>query len=184
MKRKESMSESEFAARLEGQGPTLPPVVKVVKDEKWLPCYFKPCADEPHAHECLRGYVNGDKTAFRVDGSDYRWQGKNVLEYTIDEGKNYRPFNSIEELFFHWTKKVLDPKLTLLTLNHYSGCLFRPDIWVRHTDTGTETLITAFSGNNKNLGKPCVYLMDMWLTIQEVFDNYTFLDGTPFGKEI
>ena len=158
-------------------------VVKVARDEKWLPCYFKPCSNQPHSHEVLRGYVNSDKTVFRIDGCDYRWQEKDVLEYTISayEGKNYRPFNSIEELFSHWTKKVLDPKLTLLTLNNYSGCLFRPDIWVRRTDTGTETLITSFSGN---LGKPCVCLIDKWMTMQEMFANYTFLDGTPFGKEI
>ena len=63
----------------------------------------------------------------------------------------------------------------------YSG-LDVPCIWVKHKRYGTENLITAYDNDNESIGGSCVMIQDIWIDMQELFDNFTFCDGSPVGK--
>ena len=54
-------------------------------------------------------------------------------------------------------------------------------VWVKHERYGTENLIIAFDNDNESIGGSCVFIQDMWVDMQELFDNFTFLDGSPCG---
>ena len=41
-------------------------------------------------------------------------------------------------------------------------------------------MITGF--NNKAGSVPCVFLEDMWKNMDNLFNDFTFLDGSPVGK--
>ena len=83
----------------------------------------------------------------------------------------YRPFKNCDELI-RFYKDIS---------GCYDGALFKPCIWVKHKRYGTENLITAFDNDNESIGGSCVFVQDIWLDMQELFDNFTFLDDSPCG---
>ncbi len=52
----------------------------------------------------------------------------------------------------------------------------RPLIWVKHKGVDFDVLITGY-----NRGFVCVE--NTWKNMRDLFNEYTFLDGTPIGKE-
>lgn len=86
----------------------------------------------------------------------------------------YRPFNSCGELIEYW--------YDFTGVINCSPKLFMPTIWVKHKTYGTENLIIAFDNDNKSIGGSCVFFQDIWVDMKELFDNFTFLDGSPIGK--
>ena len=79
--------------------------------------------------------------------------------------KKYRPFKDCSELVNHCGTKL---------------------IWIKHKEYRTENLITAFDNydNSENrIGEPCVMIQDMWVTMKELFEHYTFSDGSTCGVE-
>ncbi len=79
----------------------------------------------------------------------------------------YRPFKSCAEL----TKFYRDEKVRVPTLNNS-----KPSIWVKHKVDGRERLIVGFGENFVEVGvkaKP--------ITLERLFEMYTFLDGNPCG---
>ena len=83
-----------------------------------------------------------------------------------------RPFKDCDELVdylripaFYYTKDCKDK-------------LSKPNIWVKNKEYRTDNLITVFDSSR-------VYtLIYGWINMKELFDNFTFLDGSPCGKEI
>lgn len=86
-----------------------------------------------------------------------------------------RQFKNCKELIEYW--------YDFTGVINCSPKLFMPTIWVKHKRYGTENLIIAFDNDNESIGGSCVFIQDMWVDMQELFDNFTFLDGSPVGKE-
>ena len=93
----------------------------------------------------------------------------------------YRPFNNCDELVECWEKKMLIP--AFMYTKDERDKLHRPSIWVKSKEYGTDNLITAFDGDNESIGGSCVFIQDIWVDMKELFDNFTFLDGSPCGVE-
>lgn len=91
-------------------------------------------------------------------------------EYRVKPEKKWRPFKNIKELKDTWHKcaGLCEPPP-----------LFEPMIWVRDKKRPDITrLITGFNGGI-NSGA----LAGSWNSLEALFDDYTFLDGTPCGVE-
>ena len=94
-----------------------------------------------------------------------------TYEYRVKSNKVWRPFKSIEELKDTWYKRVVDCELIPF---------IEPMIWVRSKSNTTSTyLITQFCGN---VGVVHIF-GSMDTSLEQLFDDYTFLDGTPCGVE-
>ncbi|MBO7695685.1 MAG: hypothetical protein J6W16_06705 [Methanobrevibacter sp.] len=85
----------------------------------------------------------------------------------------HRPFNNCGELIEYW--------YDFTGVINCSPKLFMPTIWVKHKKYGTENLIIAFDNDNESIGGSCVFIQDMWVDMKELFDNFTFLDGSLCG---
>ena len=83
-------------------------------------------------------------------------------EHPEPKEKHYRPFKNCSEMIMTTGTKL---------------------IWVIHKKYGTENLITAFDNDNESIGGSCVFIQDMWIDMQELFENFTFCDGSPCGLE-
>ena len=92
--------------------------------------------------------------------------------------KHYRPFNNCDELVETYHNRAFIP-IVAEDLNQKLKRMYRPEIWVIHKGSAEESLITAFDNTENG---SCVYLQDVWLDMDELFEKYTFLDGSPVGK--
>ena len=94
-------------------------------------------------------------------------RGEKTSVVIVEKKPKYRPFKDIDELIATW-QKMMGYKAKENTM---------PLIWVRSND-GTTVCISSFGG------KHTVGLS--WFNteakdIREMFNNFTFLDGSPFG---
>lgn len=131
-----------------------------------------------------------------VNGDGYHWSyvkiesevvtiKQNAGENRIEGGvvsvsgsvSKHRPFKNCDELKKHYLA-ILKKRVGLIPVD--SG-LDVPHIWVKHKRYGTDNLITAYDNDNESIGGSCVFIQDMWVDMQELFDNFTFLDGSPCG---
>ena len=107
----------------------------------------------PNCPEC-KGCYNGSN-----------WEGeKKIVE------KKYRPFNSCEELINHFDKinhnvKGGRPENTM------------PLIWVKDKNENKRILITGFTMDSG------VFMGLIFLTFENLYNNYVFLDGSIIGQE-
>lgn len=92
--------------------------------------------------------------------------------------KKYRPFNNCDELIELFQTKCASE----MGCSTYFPTLYKACVWVKHKEYGTENLIIAFDNDNESIGGSCVFIQDIWVDMKELFDNFTFLDGTPVGK--
>ena len=88
--------------------------------------------------------------------------------------KHYRPFKDCDELCKYWH----DEKARMSTFNNSKSL-----IWVKHKEYGTDNLITAYDNDNESIGGSCVFIQDIWVDMKELFDNFTFCDGSVCGVE-
>lgn len=95
--------------------------------------------------------------------------------------KHYRAFKNCDELVETYNKRAFIP-IVAEGMNSSRNKMFRPDIWVKHKEYGTDNLITAFDNDNDSIVGSCVFIQDMWCDMAELFEQYTFLDGSPVGK--
>ena len=79
----------------------------------------------------------------------------------------YRPFNSVDELIERWN--FLNP----CTRPSYT----MPLIWVKHKESDTVELVTAFCKDGVEMG-------GSYMTWDLFFDTMVFLDNSPCGVEI
>ena len=109
-----------------------------------------------------------EKPDFNCNISFYRI--KQEENYTIEQNKekHYRPFEDAAELILEYQNRF--------HVNNY--CIEEPIIWVKKkVCSGDErSLITAYDIN-------CVFIQDIWIDLTELFEKYTFLDGSVCGEE-
>lgn len=92
------------------------------------------------------------------------------------ELEEYLPFDTAKELIECWNKKKFGNKHP-----PYNTELEMPLIWVKHKNLENETtLITAFDSRNNY--HDSVFLQDIWVDLKDLFETFTFFDGTPIGK--
>ena len=119
----------------------------------------------------------------KLDIHKNNWLTKNICEdcfkkifekpeenYTIEQNKekHCRPFEDAAELILEYQNRF--------HVNNY--CIEEPLIWVKKkVCSGDErSLITAYDIN-------CVFIQDVWFDLTELFEKYTFLDGSVCGEE-
>lgn len=79
---------------------------------------------------------------------------------------SYRPFMDSAELILEWERKT----------NLVISSLREPTIWVKYKHDDVRRLVTCFYENSVELGNNTNPI-----TMQKLFEMYTFLDGTPCG---
>lgn len=129
-------------------------------------------------------WIEPPEPLFKED-EKYRIKPEENDEYELPEPfgeKHYRPFNNCEELVETYHNRAFIP-IIAESLNQKLKMMYRPEIWVKHKEYGTENLITAFDNDNESIGGSCVFIQDMWCDMAELFEQYTFLDGSPCGVE-
>ena len=94
------------------------------------------------------------------------------IETTACEEKQTRPFKDCNELIEHYQKKYK----SAAGCDIYFPSLYKPAVWVREKDTERDSLIVEYAPYGVTLGGEINRI-----GLQELFDNYTFLDGTPCG---
>lgn len=83
------------------------------------------------------------------------------------ENPIYRPFKSCDELVYYWEREKV---------GYSANPLQMIDIWVKHKDDGRRRMIVGFGDNFVEVGvkaKP--------VTLERLFETYTFLDDEPCG---
>lgn len=112
--------------------------------------------------------------SFRIKPEEVKPIFTNKIEdYTPFEEKHYRPFKDCDELIKCYRKRANIPSI--------GDKWFRPEIWIKSKMFGTENLITALDNDKESIGGSCVFIQDIWIDMQELFDNFTFLDNSPCG---
>jgi len=103
-----------------------------------------------------------------LDASTPDWDNK-ALEFRVKPVSAYRPFKSTQEL-----------KSTFLALTNQTAipANFEPVIWVRSKYNTSSTFMITHFCENLGVVHLCGYLN---IGIEQLFTDYTFLDGTPCG---
>jgi hypothetical protein len=121
--------------------------------------------------------VEGNHTIEQNAGEN-RIEG-GVVGISGSAANQYRPFKDCKELIEHYQKKYE----SAVGCDIYFPSLYKPNIWVKSKEYGTDNLITAFDNDNESIGGSCVFIQDIWVDMKELFDNFIFLDGSPCGLE-
>lgn len=88
----------------------------------------------------------------------------------------YRPFENCGELIEHW-RKIWRKARRFYEEYDYNLSIEMPSIWVVNKDSDIREMIIGYTGTG-------VLLPRANLTMQELLDNYTFIDNSPCGIEI
>lgn len=113
-------------------------------------------ADEEECDSVL-GNLTADDVFQRILS---HWKG-------TKEKTSCRPFKSCNELVYYWEREKV---------GYSANSLQMIDIWVKHKIDGRRRMIVGFGDNFVEVGakaKP--------ITLERLFEMYTFLDGEPCG---
>lgn len=113
-------------------------------------------ADEEECDSVL-GNLTADDVFQRILS---HWKG-------TKEKNTYRPFKSCDELAYYWEREKV---------GYSANPLQMIDIWVKHKVDGRRRMIVGFGDNFVEVGvkaKP--------ITLERLFEMYTFLDDEPCG---
>ena len=113
-------------------------------------------ADEEECDSVL-GNLTADDVFQRILS---HWKG-------TKEKNTYRPFKSCDELVYYWEREKV---------GYSANPLQMIDIWVKHKVDGRRRMIVGFGDNFVEVGakaKP--------ITLERLFEMYTFLDNEPCG---
>ena len=99
-----------------------------------------------------------------------------ILFYLVEEPaeEKYRPYKNTDELIEDWKERTLAHGSAYFSKNP----MLCPPIWVKSSGKSKcKHLITAFVCNSIETGG---YVR----TLEELFEGFVYLDGTPCGKKI
>ena len=134
----------------------------------------KKCIDCKHyaADYCCKNHhvtMNDNKACADFDDTPVKKIDRKVYEYYNTKTEpHYRPFRDTDELLKEWEKKA----------GEWGDNLWMPYIWVRRKDSNCKgQLITKFSD-------PLWVIMSTeGYNMTDLFEHFTFLDGSPCGVE-
>lgn len=92
------------------------------------------------------------------------WDWDNCL-YRVKPESKYRPYKDIEEMLEDFKKRAEGIQQPVFS-----------NLWLNHKNCG---LMMPIAGIDKSDKK--ILLGDIWTILKIVFDDWTYLDGTPFG---
>lgn len=99
---------------------------------------------------------------------DWNWIS---YDYQVYEEPKCRPYKDIDELFKDWAEKTHNIPANM---EKY----VRPLIWIKAKIDGTERLIADYDRKNEHLKSA-----NNWISLEYLFNNYTFIDESPCGKK-
>lgn len=135
------------------------------------------------AHEFSECY--GKISKIKTEGHSLRFLKEDDycfgLFYLIKESQEekFRPYSNPDEM-------IEDFKRRYNSYDDWSGRdnpMYNPMIWIKSKDTGFRHLVTDY-GDNDNCGhcnKICIWIGTPSINFKELYENYTYLDGTPCG---
>lgn len=85
-----------------------------------------------------------------------------AFAYLVERKPSYRPYENIDEMIEDWKSRFSSD------IPDYA----MPLIWLQNTVTKAVSLMTSF-----------LVIDDKRRRFDDLFDNYTYLDGSPFGKK-
>jgi hypothetical protein len=103
------------------------------------------------------------------DAKDPGWNW-NLFDYRIKPEKaepRYRPYKDTDEMIADWKERFK---------KNWSGTSM-PLIWIWDNDKVEKTLVTGFRWKD-------ISTKDEIITMTSLFEFYTYLDGSPCGKEV
>lgn len=105
-----------------------------------------------------------------LDDNNPSWDWNNC-EYRIKSEPTYRPYKDIEEMLEDFKKRAKGLQLA----EGIQQPVFS-NLWLNHKNCG---LMLPIAGIDKSDEK--ILLGDNWTILKIVFDDWTYLDGSPFG---
>ncbi|MBR6401813.1 MAG: hypothetical protein IKS48_00350 [Eubacterium sp.] len=119
-------------------------------------------------HMNLEGdWVDCDVPGFSANHSYRIKPEEKKVQKSLSNPDLYRPFKDTDELIAYWEKHYGNGNRPEHTM---------PLIWIKGKDTGNVYLINGYEE-----GK-CVYISaDWWFDMEELFEQFKFLDGRPCG---
>lgn len=97
------------------------------------------------------------------------------FEYRVKtEQKQYRPFKDIDELLSYWRNTH-----SLIADQFFVDC--EPLIWVKFKNLNYKCMIDAFYEESNRIH---ISSLVSSYTLQELYNDFTFIDGKPFGIEV
>ena len=123
----------------------------------------------------IQAYAEGK--VIQIKNHDGSWEdvGVNDLdfccspdEYRIKPEEKRRPYESCDEMIADFKKRfgVIIPPYTM------------PLIWLRNKNTRDVHLLTGFCYGDGGIG---TYVHEMFFSFEELFNMFTYTDGTPCG---
>jgi hypothetical protein len=137
---------------------------------------------DPH-HEFKKAWLEGKKVQYmNVKNKwenvpdEWYWDGNDGTQYRIVPEKVLKPFKDVGELRKAWSIKETGRTDIVLAYE-----LTEPMIWVRSKSNTKSTYLITHYCENVGVVYLCGYLN---VSLEQLFENYTFLDGTPCGVEV
>lgn len=95
------------------------------------------------------------------------------LFYLVEEPTKYRPYENTDEMIEDFKKRAKKH----YNANFFKCPMFYPFIWLKSKENGDKPLCTYFGVSNVLVGMK-------YFSLETLFKKYTYLDGSPCGKEI
>lgn len=113
--------------------------------------------------------ISGSVNPFEVDGTKFTF-----IREVIEENPTYRPYESMEEMLKDFNERFRIPTPA-------SPQLSIPFIWVESkSDNGTAYLVNGYDESTVFE----VLVGNDWCGTGDLLEYYTYLDGSPVGKEV
>lgn len=123
-------------------------------------------------------YYKSTEFEHNTKGANWQFEGyeENCDKWIEEHTPKYVPFESVDELIECWADKR---KIPLLGVDGKAvwNPIDMPLIWVKGETGNQRSLITDFDFERNS-----VELSYVKFGLEELFNEYTFLDGTPIGK--
>lgn len=131
--------------------------------------------------EVIQAYKNGQKIQKMakhmckdkdwVDVDNPSWNFQDYF-YKVKPTPKYRPYKDFDEFIQDWT----NIKTQWHKVSHPLGGVWLKSISENDTDT-----IYMIAGMANVAGTPHIYMHDFWISLEDAFNTFTYIDGTPFG---
>ena len=121
--------------------------------------------------EVMKAFEEGKKIEFAIrnsnswsiaDSPSWNWW---CNDYRVKADPVYRPYKDIEEM--------IDDVCNRFSVKRTR--LGGPFIWVKDKDMKIKRLISGYDQRDNTV------LLVTWTTLKDMFNNYTYLDGSPYG---
>ena len=122
--------------------------------------------------EIMQSYEDGKEIEMLIDGKwefiaipHWNWE---LTDYRVKEEPKYRPYKDTEEMINDFCERSGAKRSTM----------GEPFIWVKYKAEVNiaKCLITSFTDS-------FAYISSKKYSLSELFDDFTYCDGTPIGKK-